>query len=215
MFDALAREAASRYRTRSAHYYVRTKLRMDPLPRRLCELGAMERFGSVSDVACGRGQTGILLLAAGVADELVGIDWDAGKIAIAADAAHPLPARFEHGDVRHVPIPAADTVLLVDILHYLLGDEQDALLRDAARAARQRVIIRDFDPEGGAKSWLTRSWEWTTTMAGYNRGAAGRSPRPFTAIEAMLESEGFNVTRERCSARGLSNVLLVARRDKC
>jgi SAM-dependent methyltransferase len=212
VFDELARDAAARYQKRSAHYYVRTKLRMDPLPRRLYELGATERFGSVVDVACGRGQTGILLLAAGYADTLFGIDWDAAKIAIASEAAHSLPARFEHADVRHAPIPSADTVLLVDILHYLSGDEQDALLRDSARAARERVIVRDFDNEAGAKSWLTRSWEWTTTIAGYNRGAAGRAPRPFGAIEQMLAAEGFNVTREQCSARGLSNVLLVARR---
>lgn len=215
-FEDLCRSVAGRYRARSAHYYVRSKLRMDPVARALHDLGAREPYGAVVDVACGRGQLALLLLGARVASRVVGFDWDAGKVANATDAAGGLTgARFEQADVREVALPEADTILLVDILHYLTQGEQDDLLRRAARAARApgaRVVVRDVDPDRGASSFLTQGWEWVTTTLGYNRGARV-SPRSFEEITAVLESEGMDVSRELCSARGLSNVLLIARRS--
>lgn len=214
-FAQLARAVANRYSARSAHYYVRSKLKMDPVGRALHELGAKEPYGAVVDVACGRGQVALMLRAAGVATSVVGFDWDAGKVQNANQAGTGLDGvRFEQGDVREAALPASDTVLLIDILHYLTREEQDDLLVRSARAARAagaRVIVRDVDPDRGATSVLTASWEWVTTTLGYNRGARV-SPRSFAEITAILESEGMQVSRELCSARGMSNVLLIARR---
>jgi 2-polyprenyl-3-methyl-5-hydroxy-6-metoxy-1,4-benzoquinol methylase len=211
-FDDAVREVAARYDARAAHYYVRSKLRMDPVSRALHDLGTAEPYGAVVDVACGRGQVGLLLRVCGLADSVVGFDWDAAKVATATAAASELTGvRFAQGDVREVELPSADTVLLVDILHYLTREEQDALLVRSARAARGRVIVRDVDPDRGASSFLTQSWEWVTTTLGYNRGARV-APRSFDEITAVLEGEGLTVTRELCSARALSNVLLIARR---
>lgn len=211
-FDDLCRSVADRYHARSAHYYVRSKLRMDPVSRALHDLGAREPYGTVVDVASGRGQVGLLLVAAGHASRVVGFDWDAGKVAHANEAAAGLDGvRFERGDVREVALPEADTVLLVDILHYLTREEQDDLLVRSARAARRRVIVRDVDPDRGATSVFTQSWEWVTTTLGYNRGARV-SPRSFAEITALLEAEGLEVTQELCSAKAMSNVLLIARR---
>lgn len=212
-FDDAAREVAGRYRSRPAHYYVRSKLRMDPVTRALHDLGAKEHFGSVVDVACGRGQVALLLCALGLADTALGFDWDAAKVASATEAAAGRETvSFHAADVREVALPAADTVLLIDILHYLTREEQDDLLVRSARAARERVIVRDVDPDQGATSLLTHGWEWVTTTLGYNRGARV-SPRSFAEITAVLEAEGLVVSREACSARGMSNVLLVARRS--
>jgi SAM-dependent methyltransferase len=215
VFEQLARTVANRYTARSAHYYVRSKLKMDPVGRALHDLGAKEPYGRVVDVACGRGQVALMLRAAGVAGAIVGFDWDAGKVTNANDAAKGLDdVRFEQGDVREVALPEADSVLLIDILHYLTREEQDDLLVRSARAARApgaRVIVRDVDPDRGATSFFTSSWEWVTTTLGYNRGARV-SPRSFAEITAVLEGEGMTVSRELCSARGMSNVLLIARR---
>jgi SAM-dependent methyltransferase len=220
-FEELARSVADRYRARSAHYYVRSKLKMDPVSRALMDLARAEPFGTVVDVACGRGQLALLLRAAGLATDVIGFDWDAGKIDNATQAAEGTAprgerdriehARFERGDVREVSLPEADTLLLVDILHYLTREEQDDLLVRSARATRGRVIVRDVDPDRGASSFLTTGWEWVTTTLGYNRGARV-APRSFAEITTVLESEGLVVSRELCTAKGLSNVLLVARR---
>ena len=212
LYEDAARDVAGRYHSRPAHYYVRSKLSMDPVGRALHGLAEKEPFGTLVDVACGRGQFGLLLRVAGVADGLSGFDWDAGKVAVANAAAAGFDdVHFEQGDVREVAIPRADTVLLVDILHYLTVPEQDALLVRAAGAARRQVIVRDVDPDRGATSVFTQSWEWVTTTLGYNRGARV-APRSFAEITSVLEAEGLTVTRELCSAKGMSNVLLVARR---
>ena len=211
-FEDAAREVAALYRPRAAHWYVRSKLGMDPVARALVELGCTKGFGEVIDIASGRGQVALLLHLTGVATAVRGIDWDEDKVAIATLAGAGLPrVSFAQADVRAAKLPSADTVLLIDILHYLTREEQDALLVRAARAARGRVIVRDVDPDRGASSVLTQSWEWVTTTLGYNRGARV-APRSFVEITALLEAEGLVVSRELCSARGMSNVLLVAER---
>jgi hypothetical protein len=148
----------------------------------------------------------------GVAQSVIGLDWDETKVAIANGAAIAFEGvEFHHADIRTAVVPAGDTVLLIDILHYLTHEEQDAVLRRAARAARERVIVRDVDPDRGASSTLTRVWESFTTAVGYNRGARVL-PRSFGDIARVLESEGFVVQRDACTARGMSNSLLIARR---
>lgn len=185
---------------------------MDPVSRALHDRGAAEPYGAVLDVACGRGQLALLLRETGMARSVVGFDWDAAKITTATEAAAGLDGvRFDEGDVRNAELPPADTVLLVDILHYLTREEQDGLLVRSARAARERVIVRDVDPDRGASSVLTQGWEWVTTTLGYNRGARV-APRSFDEITAVLEAEGMRVSRALCSARALSNVLLIAQR---
>ena len=207
LFEDAARAVAARYESRPAHYYVRSKLAMDPVARKLAELGP---FGEVLDVASGRGQVGLLLLTMGLADTVTGLDWDAPKVRIAERAAAGI-ATFAQGDVRTADLPTADTLLLIDILHYLSREEQDALVARAARAARRQVIVRDVDPDQGASSAFTRGWEWVTTSLGYNRGARVL-PRSFNELTTLFEAEGLTVTREPCSAKGMSNVLLIARR---
>ena len=212
LFEDAARGVAALYRSRSAHWYVRSKLGMDPVARALVELGRAHSFGEVVDIASGRGQVALLLRVTGVATAVTGIDWDEEKVAIATLAGAGLEGvSFARGDVCDADLPAADTVLLIDILHYLTREEQDALLVRAAQAARGRVIVRDLDPDRGASSFLTQSWEWVTTTLGYNRGARV-SPRSFVEITALLEAQGLVVSRELCSARGMSNVLLIGRR---
>jgi len=211
LFDDAAREVAGRYRSRAAYWYVRSKLAMDPVARKLVALGEAEPFGAVVDIASGRGQIALLLRTMGLARTVTGLDWDAAKIAIATAASADLEGiAFAQSDVNTAALPDADTVLLVDILHYLTVPEQDALLVRAARAARGRVIVRDVDPDRGVSSVLTQSWEWVTTTLGYNRGARV-APRSFAEITAVLEGEGLGVTREACSARGMSNELLIGR----
>lgn len=199
---------------RFAYWYVRTKVDMDPVLTTILELaGAEGSYGDILDLGCGRGQLALLLGEAGLARSVHGVDWDEPKIRVARAAASGASygATFEAGDLRTVELPEVDTVLLVDVLHYLAPTEQDALLLRAARAARTRVLVRDVDPDRGSSSTLTKSWEWVTTTLGYNRGERV-APRSFADISSALTAEGFTVEQELCGARGLSNVLLVARR---
>jgi uncharacterized protein (DUF2062 family)/2-polyprenyl-3-methyl-5-hydroxy-6-metoxy-1,4-benzoquinol methylase len=213
-FDEAVDRVASRYANgrRAAYYYARGKLRGDPVVRRIWELGAKEPLGEVVDAGAGRGQLGILLVESGAASGCTGFDWDAGKVKDATHAADGLPATFEEADLRTKDLPACDTVLLVDVLHYLTDAEQDTLLERAARAARRGVIVRDIDPDRGFRSAVTRVQEAITTTLGYNRGARV-APRPIASIERVLRDGGLDVTTEPCwTGTPYANVLVCGTR---
>jgi uncharacterized protein (DUF2062 family) len=213
--EAVARVAA-RYASGSrwTYHYVRGKMLGDPVVRRAFEFAAKEPLGEVVDVGAGRGQLGILLLESRGATQVTGFDWDRTKIEGARRASTDLSASFEEGDVVAHPIPACDSVLLIDVLHYLTDAEQDSLVGRAARAARRTVLIRELDPDRGWRSAATRVQEAVTTTVRLNRGARVRV-RSIVHIEQVLAREGFHVTVEPCWGKTpFGNVLVLGRRHE-
>jgi uncharacterized protein (DUF2062 family)/SAM-dependent methyltransferase len=206
---------ASRYAksgSRAAYHYVRGKLAGDPIARRVVELGATEALGDVIDAGCGRGQLSVLLLERGVASRVVGFDWDARKVRFANRASSGLAATFRTGDLTEPIAEPGDTALLIDVLHYLTDEQQDAVLRNVARAAKRTVLIRELDPDRGWRSTVTRLQEGLTTGVGYNRGARV-NVRPIGALTRVLEAEGFAVEVTPCwGGTPFSNVLIVGKR---
>jgi uncharacterized protein (DUF2062 family)/SAM-dependent methyltransferase len=210
-FEAAVVRVAERYARgrRAAYHYVRGKLASDPVAAQIIALGAL---GEAVDVGCGRGQLAVLLLEAGNAKRVTGFDWDGTKVNDAREAAAGLAAEFEAGDMREVVIPPCDTVLFVDVLHYLTDAEQDAVLARAADAARARVVVRELDPDRGWRSAVTRGQERLTTSLGYNRGARV-NVRSVENLAAPLRARGFEVRVEPCwGATPFANVMLVAER---
>ena len=119
-------------------HYVRIKLVLDPVARLIADVAGDERgaLGEVLDIGTGRGQLPILLTELGRADAARGVDWDETKIQdgrAAAARAPALPVDLEQGDARTAPLSPADTVLLIDLVHYFTIEEQDAILRRADR----------------------------------------------------------------------------------
>jgi len=208
-FEAAVERTRARYaRVKPAHrYYVAGKLTFDPVFKLLAELG---KLGRVLDLGCGRGQLGVLLLELGHATSVVGLDSDADKIE-AARSAGP-DADFQVADVAQAELPPADTILLIDVLHYLPLAEQDALLLAAAKALEPggRLLVRELDGDPSARSTVTRFFEWSGRKIGVNRGRA-TAYRPARAVTELLERQGL-----RCQVQGASestpfaNVLIVA-----
>jgi SAM-dependent methyltransferase len=206
--EAALLRAGDRYRG-SERFYVRAKIASDPVVRDVLALGAL---GEIVDVGCGRGQMVVVLLEAGHATRGSGFDWDGKKIEAARAAAEGLPASFALGDSRNPAIADCDTVLLIDVLHYLTDEEQDVLLARATRAARARVVVRELDPNRGWRSGVTRVQEAITTAFRWNRGARVRV-RPISEIERALKERGFAVSVVPCwGATPFSNVLVMGTR---
>ncbi len=181
-------------------------------------LGLLD-LGDVLDVGTGRGQLPLILLELGRATSVHGFDWDADKIAAAqAAAAEPpaLDARFEVADMtdRETAYPPADTVLLVDVIHYLTIEQQDRVLARAAAAVRPggRLLLREADSERGWRSAVTLAEERLFTFLRFNRGAQVTF-RPAREIVARLEDAGLSCRVEPAwGSTPFSNVLIVAHR---
>jgi uncharacterized protein (DUF2062 family)/2-polyprenyl-3-methyl-5-hydroxy-6-metoxy-1,4-benzoquinol methylase len=209
-FEAALERTRARYVAAPAgdRYYVAGKLAFDPVFRLIDELAG--DFGRVLDLGCGRGQLGLLLLERRRATSLCGVDSDARKIDVARGAGPD--AEFRVGDLASCEIRGADTILLIDVLHYLPLAEQDDLLRAACRALakRGRLLVRELNADPSARSVATRFFEWCARGVGLNRGRATHY-RSAAEIAGVLEGAGL-----RCRVQGASertpfaNVLIVA-----
>jgi SAM-dependent methyltransferase/uncharacterized protein (DUF2062 family) len=218
---ASPRSSVPRERTR--FHYLRAKLLADPVAKLIADLATAEPngLGSVLDVGTGRGQLPLLLIELGAATTAHGIDWDQDKIAMAQRAATgrtgglaPLDATFVQGDARSAPFEMADTVLLVDVLHYFTPQEQDHLIDRAAHAVRPggRILVRDADAQRGWRSLMTLAEERFFTLIGFNRGERVRF-RPARDIASRLDANGLECTiRPAWGSTPFSNVLIVGRR---
>lgn len=213
----LLESVATRYRGcgRFAFHYVRGKLRHDPLTAALLTLARAEPLGQVTDLGCGRGQFAALLLQAGLAESVCGLERRTALLDQARRAMRDLAFVGRTRDfLIDSVVPAADTVLLFDVLYQLDDDAQHRLLRSAATAARRRMLIRTADPHRHWRTLLTRLLERAGRRVWPHAGRQVNA-LPVPIIAAALRDCGFVVRVEPCWAgTPFSNVLLVAEAKK-
>jgi 2-polyprenyl-3-methyl-5-hydroxy-6-metoxy-1,4-benzoquinol methylase len=186
---------------------------LDPLTRELFDAAADGTIrGRLLDVGAGRGQFSAFLAELGAVDSIVGFDHDAAKIDVAAGSAitWPVPAEFNVGDLRAQPMPLSDTILLLDVLHYLNTLEQDAVLGRAVSALRPggHLFLRETNRGSGAGSFLAGQLERLARFLGVNRGERlmFRAPDEYVGTLTQLGLE----VRTLGGRGALDNVLLIA-----
>jgi uncharacterized protein (DUF2062 family)/SAM-dependent methyltransferase len=228
--SVLIEEAAFRYLdTGMFHWeFVRGKLRHDPLYFHLLRHGALPDRGRLLDLGCGRGILFSLLLTARAQAErgaypagwpppphltLWGMEGNLKKAAVARQALGS-EAHIETADLCTAALPAADTVLLLDVLHYLPAAAQEDLLARAAAALAPGglLLIRDADAGAGRRFTATRLQERLSALA---RGHWRQRFRYRTRREwiGLLERLGFTVIGETMGdGTPYANVLITARR---
>lgn len=201
---------------RSRFHYVRTKLLGDPVAKMIADIAgdAPGVLGEVLDIGTGRGQLPILLLELGRATRARGMDWDDQKIAAgrrAAAVSPSLPVELVRGDARAVEGAPADTVMLIDLLHYFTLEEQDEILRRAASMVREggRILVREADTERGLRSAVTLLEERMFTAIRFNRGERVLF-RPARELAARLTEAGLLCeVRPAWGRTPFSNVLVI------
>jgi len=167
-FLELVRRAADRYVGTSitAWEFARGKLRGDPVYR-MTLFGRLIPSGRVLvDIGCGQGLMLALLaearraadagtLPASVApppryERIVGIERRPRVARIAADALKE-DAEIVDADAQSQHLPAADAILLFDVLHLIPGPAQDAMLARlrAAVTPGGAILIREADAAAG------------------------------------------------------------------
>jgi SAM-dependent methyltransferase len=148
---AMSGQSAGDPQPRRMHLFERLHLAYDPARRCrvLCDLIAprIPHAATVLDVGCGDGA--LLSRLAGLRSDVdsTGID-----VMARADAAIPV----EIFDGVEIPFGAGafDVVLLIDVLHH--SDDPEQVLREAARVARRRVLVKDHVPNGPFGAVLLR-----------------------------------------------------------
>ena len=211
---------------RVAGHFARGKLRWDPVFHHLLVHGLIAPRSRVLDIGCGRGLLASLLHAASGearqgrwptgwaaapdATRFTGIDVMARDVAQARDALGA-DAVFVCGDMRSVAFPAADTVVILDALHYIETPEQDAVLERARGSLVDggRLVLRVGDA-ASRRGFAASQWIDHVVCLLRGRGVRPRAGRSFAEWQARLEALGFEVSSQPM-AKGtpFANVLLV------
>jgi SAM-dependent methyltransferase len=213
---------------RFAWHFARGKLGRDPVFRQLIERGLIgQGRARVVDIGCGQGLFASLLSAMSAmqarpaswpatpgAAQYTGIELMPKDVARAeASVGHLEPApRFICGDMRTAELPACDLVVILDVLHYVDLDAQEAVLRRVRDALRPhgRLLLRvgDMDSRRGfvISQWVDRT---VTRIRGHR--VSPTWGRPLKDWKALLTRLGFSVESLPMSqGTPFANVLLVA-----
>jgi SAM-dependent methyltransferase len=166
LIDAASRPylAAGRY----AYHFARNKLMHDPVFVALLRSGRISDRARVLDLGCGQAVLASLLLAAherfrsglwpaqwaappsGL--QLHGIESEE-RLARRARVTLGNRATVHIADLHDAPLPEADIVVMIDVLHYLNTDAQVAVLERVAASLRGGglLMLRVANPEAGWK----------------------------------------------------------------
>lgn len=162
-------------------------------------LDALPATGTVLEVGCGHGLFTLLAAAAEPHRQLVGVDIDADKIALARRAADRLGVA-DRVDFRvtdgALPDGPFDAVLCVDVL-YLLGEHRAAaLLGDMAAATGTDgvVVVKEMNDRPAWKvRWNHVQEVGATRVFGYTKGDELQVLTP-PQITGPLRNAGLTVT---------------------
>jgi SAM-dependent methyltransferase len=229
-YRALANDAAVRYRPagRFAYHFARGKLTRDAAFAHILEHGLLARSGRILDLGCGQGLLAALLEAARAHRDAwpsdwplppdpaayLGIDVHRRDIDRARQSVDGI-ARFACADIRSTTFEPADTIVLLDVLHYFDFDAQNEVL-SRARAALDgdgMLLLRVADESSTSRHRFTIAVD--RIVMALRRHRVGRLyARPLTAWIRALEALDFEVTATPMpSGLPFANVLLVARYD--
>ena len=194
--------------------YARVKLRRDPVyAATAAQLDGVA--APVLDIGCGIGLLGLYLRARGFRGTYIGIDCDHSKVSEARRIAATQDPALTFATVDAAVLPAfSGTVVLLDVLHYLHCEQQQALLRAAAsRIAMGAVlIIRTALREPRWRYFATVCEEHLLYGVGWMQMPARHFPGR-SEIESTLQNAGLQTqTQPLWGDTPFASFLIVARR---
>jgi len=199
---------------RIAWHFARAKLRSDPVFAAILARGLLGERRRIVDLGCGQGLLAAWLLAAHTcyASErpgawprrwpapptlasYTGIEINPREVARArhAFALDPGAAvQIVQGDIRDVDYPAADAVVLLDVLHYLDYPSQERVLKRArgTLAPHGLLLLRIGDAAGGVAFHFSRTVDEAVVLLRRRRWLPLRC-RPLQDWQQLLAACGF------------------------
>jgi cyclopropane fatty-acyl-phospholipid synthase-like methyltransferase len=227
--DSLIDSASAPYRSagKFAWHFARGKLGGDPVFVGLLEHGLLAGQQHVLDIGCGQGLLAAWLASAKQAHakgtwpshwpeapnpasihgiELMPKDVERAQRALGS------AARFTVGDMCRTEFGKTDTVVILDVLHYVSIEAQNDVLRRVrdALAPRGKLILRVGDASAGLPFLCS---VWVDHIVTFIRGHRNSRMycRPLSQWKETLESLGFSVkTLPMNKGTPFANILLVA-----
>ena len=229
-YRALAEDAAGRYMPagRFAYHFAFAKLTRDPAFAHIVLNGLLARGCRILDLGCGQGLLAALIQAARDRRDAWPLDLPPPPNPVAyhgvdvnrrdverARRAGDASACFVCADIRSTPFDEADTVVLLDVLHYFDFDTQNDLLRRARATLNGEgtLLLRVADESPSLRHRFSMAID-RTVMALRRHRVHRLHCRPLSAWIRTLEALDFDVKATRMPSGLLfTNVLIVARYD--
>lgn len=145
-------------------WYIRIKVKMEKNYRLFNEL--IPRQGQITDIGCGLGPLCYMLSMLSDKRQLLGIDYDEDKIAVARHAwLKNNRIEFVYANALESDLPESDVFILSDMLHYMSYENQELLLSKCIRLLKPdgMVIVRDGNKSDEEKHKVTKFTELLST----------------------------------------------------
>lgn len=214
--SATRRAIAASFATPSQRCYVTIKIATDPVYAATAAIISGCTL-PLLDIGCGMGLLGQYLHNHGHTQPYLGLDHDIRKIDAGRSAAQRAGLdsvmTLRHADVAELPSMRGHVALL-DILHYLPVERQQALLQAAIRhlAPQGCLIIRNVLREPNWRFHVTRLEEFFLQASGWIPGGAQHYPTA-DEVRIPLENAGLDVRIESLRGRTpFNSYLIVAQR---
>lgn len=176
----------------------------------------LPKVGKIVDVGCGYGFLCQLLRLRSKEREVLGMDYDEEKIAVAQNLSiRDEGLQYRVGDVSKAPLPAAQAYVFNDVLHYLPKARQLDLIEEALKAipVGGMVVIRDADADMKRRTLMTRWTEFQSTrLFRFNRAENELSYLSGRDILALAQKSGLSCELMDRAYLGTSNVTFVLRK---
>ena len=204
--DRVARRAFSLFRgaARADRLHVRVRWATCPVP--LIDAEVPTR-GRVLEVGCGHGLVSSYLALACATREVVGVDIDERKLAIARAAAARLDPRdgtLRFASSPHGAVPAGpwDAIVIVDVLYLLDADHELALLDAciAELAPAGVLVVKETDVMPQLKHAIAKAQEMLATRVLHITAGDTLSFTPITELAEYLADRGLSVSVRRVDA---------------
>ena len=183
------------YKGPTLEWYCRIKIKLEKYYEPFHML--LPRSGRFYDLGCGYGYMTYMLHWASEGRVFTGVDYDEEKIETAQhNYLRGEHINFEHADVTKYQLEACDGIIISDVLHYLLPEQQEQLLEKCIAAMRPggTLILRDGVSELKDRHKGTKMTEvFSTKIFKFNKTENELHFISRAFIEAFAQRHGLHV----------------------